>query len=169
MTQVLSERLCFANNEKRKANDMLEQIRGRLGIKQRIRYLIGRYSILYYSIFKVIIPFLLSMMQLDYICALIVIRINKISLMRIDNLYLTFIVYLAFISILIFLPRLATGFEYFFHLLFVAASLFYGATRTYLVWIAMICTIVLLVGKIVFYLTVVFEIDGEEDFYDDMV
>ncbi len=133
----------------------------KLSLKKKARVLIGTHRGLFYIIFKVILPFIMTMIQLDYICVMaswyLVARYGA----NIDNAYMTLIAYAAFLVILIAIPEFASFLEFIIHpLYFILAIKLISMGRELLslyIILGMSLSIVLLASKIIFFFTFILE------------
>ena len=138
--------------------------------KQNIRMQIGKHRGAYYSIFKVLIPFALTLIQLDYVCAVISSILVRKYHANITNAMLSMICCIAFFKFLCLLPRLSSVLEFIIHGLFFAALLKYRSLLPGIAVFAVVASIVLLTFKIWFFIEFIVEdeinkIKNGDDYY----
>ncbi len=145
----------------------------KLTLKQKIRVFIGKHRTIYYIVFKVVMPFLLTMLQLDYVCAVtssvLVYKYNA----YIRNATLSLICYVAFFVFLCLLPRFSSVLEFIIHPLFFVVLFKYRGLGSWYSQIAIVASIVLILAKIIFFLEFIVEDEvdsireGNDYYYDN--
>ncbi len=142
----------------------------KLPTKQSVRLFIGKHRGIYYFVFKVLLPFMLTLVQLDYVCAITSgILVNKYNA-HITNAMLSIICCVAFFTFLCLLPRLSSVLEFIIHGLFFLALFKYHNMIPQASTIAVIASIVLLSVKTWFFIEFIVEdeidkIKNGDDYY----
>ena len=146
----------------------------KLSLKKKARVLIGTHRSLFYIIFKVILPFFMTMIQLDYICVMASWYLVARHGAYIENAYMTFIAYAAFLVILVAIPEFASFLEFIIHpMYFILAIKLISMGRellSFYIIFGMSLSIILLTAKIIFFFAFILEDEltkpDEDNIYD---
>lgn len=139
----------------------------KLSLKGKARVLIGTHRSIFFILFKVLAPFVMTMIQLDYICAMVSWYFVARYGANIDNAYMTLIAYSAFLVILVAIPEFASLLEFIIHpLYFILAIKLISMGRELLslyIILGMSLSIVLLASKIIFFFAFILEDELKKD------
>ncbi|MDD5924380.1 MAG: hypothetical protein PUC88_06295 [Clostridia bacterium] len=139
----------------------------KLSLKGKVRVLIGTHRSIFFILFKVLAPFVMTMIQLDYVCVMVSWYFVARHGANINNAYMTLIAYAAFLVILIAIPEFASFLEFIIHpLYFILAIKLISMGRELLslyIILGMLLSIVLLASKIIFFFTFILEDELKKD------